>query len=240
MMMAEPNDPTRSGPPVPDAGIAEVHLSQNEIVALTTKAARGAGMEWGLAEEAGFAAGWLSAKGVDGAQALLDHLSLAEGKSWSQICPVVTHGNWRASGGDPLCPVALGSTLCDFAGLPDGLSDGDGLVAGPVSQPVLLLPFLADIAVRQGRAVQISWGDSAVLIGEAGQIAGDITGLRDMAQASLHLAFGQNEGRWPVPDAQPPVCRDTMARLAALAMKTTVPATDASRDGAGAGTSDND
>ncbi|MEF9603350.1 DUF3726 domain-containing protein, partial [Paracoccus sp. PXZ] len=46
-------------------------LSRNETEALCLKAARGAGMSWGLAEEAAFAAGWLGAHGIDGAGALL-------------------------------------------------------------------------------------------------------------------------------------------------------------------------
>ena len=38
-------------------GQAGIRLSRNETEALCQKAARGAGMPWGLAEEAGFAAG---------------------------------------------------------------------------------------------------------------------------------------------------------------------------------------
>ena len=45
--------------------------SLNEIDSLCQKAARGAGLDWGLAEEAGFAAAWLAARGADGAAALL-------------------------------------------------------------------------------------------------------------------------------------------------------------------------
>lgn len=239
-MMTEPNDPTHSGPPVPASDIAQVQLSRNEIVALASKAARGAGMEWGLAEEAGAAAGWLAAIGVDGAKALLDHLQLALGKDWPQICPVVARGQWRSAGPDPLCPVALGATLCDFADLPDGLAKGDGLIAGPVSRPVLLLPFLAEIARRQDRTILLAWDGGTVLIGTDGQIAGEVAGLTSVAQAPLRLCHAADQAQWPSPAPPRPVSRQTMSMLTALAMKTTVPATDASRDGAGAGTTDND
>lgn len=42
-------------------------------------AARGAGLPWGLAEEAGYAAGWLTARGMDGGAALLAHLGTLAG-----------------------------------------------------------------------------------------------------------------------------------------------------------------
>lgn len=237
-MSLEPNDPTRSGPPVPDNGESQIMLSQNEITALGAKAARGAGMEWGLAEEAGFAAGWLSANGVDGARALLSHLEAASGKGWAEICPVVASGAWRPSGPDPICPVALGATLCDFAGLPGGLTGDEGLRAGPVSQPVLLLPFLTDIARKENRAVEIAWPDGRVIVGRDGQVAGAVADLACVPEAALSLAFAPAPSGWPARGAQTPTCRSTMAALTALAMKTTVPASASSRDGAGA--TDND
>lgn len=54
--------------------MAGVKLSLGEVEALCKKAARGAGLPWGLAEEAGFAARWLSAHGFDGAGLLLADL----------------------------------------------------------------------------------------------------------------------------------------------------------------------
>lgn len=239
-MRPEANDPTRSGPPVPDTGGSEILLSRNEIAALGAKAARGAGMEWGLAEEAGFAAGWLSANGVDGAGALLDHLEAARGTGWAQICPVVARGAWRAAGTDPLCPVALGATLCDFAGLPGGLTDGEGILAGPVSRPVLLLPFLADIARKATRPVAIAWPGGRVIVGEGGEVAGPVADLAGLPEAALELAFAPAPSGWPARAGQTPTHRSTMAALTTLAMKTTVPASAASRDGAGAGATDND
>ena len=87
------NDPTRSGPPLSVAPGKTLHLSRNEIESLCTKAARGAGMAWGLAEEAGYAAGWLTSRGLDGAGLLAGQLRSAQGKSWQEICPVVVPGN---------------------------------------------------------------------------------------------------------------------------------------------------
>ncbi len=44
--------------------------SLNEIEGLARKAARGSGLSWGLAEEAGKATRWLCAAGLPGADAL--------------------------------------------------------------------------------------------------------------------------------------------------------------------------
>lgn len=51
-----------------------VDLSLGELQALATKAARGAGLSWGLAQEAGWAVRWLEARGLPGAAALAEAL----------------------------------------------------------------------------------------------------------------------------------------------------------------------
>ena len=63
--------------------------SLGEIRSLSIKAARGAGMTWGLAEEAGFSVCWLEERGWPGVEALsgyLENLSGYDGNSW----PVAT------------------------------------------------------------------------------------------------------------------------------------------------------
>ena len=89
----EPNDPTRSGPPVPAGNSAR--LSQNEIEQLCLKAARGAGMSWGLAEEAGFAAAWLAMRGLHGPGGLLAQLRDSMDRPW--------HGQYYKEGSYLLC-----------------------------------------------------------------------------------------------------------------------------------------
>ena len=44
-----------------------IDLAHSELNGLVTKAARGAGLSWGLAEEAGWAAEWLSRRGLPAA-----------------------------------------------------------------------------------------------------------------------------------------------------------------------------
>lgn len=97
--------------------MTRIGLSRTETRALATKAARGAGLDWGLAEEAGFAAEALAARGIDG-------LSLL--------------ARWLAKRtASPLrCPIALGAQLAD-------LPPEAPLRLERVAFPALLLPFLA-------------------------------------------------------------------------------------------------
>ncbi|MFD1881628.1 DUF3726 domain-containing protein [Paracoccus pacificus] len=254
--IAQASDPTPSGTPMPAAGTDFITLSRGEVEALCAKAARGAGMSWGMADEAGFAAAWLAARGFDAAAVLLAHLEATQGKPWSRICPVVRPGAWRAANGDPLCPIALGATLCDFAADAatdtdadaEGLCPSRSLTAGPVSRPLLVLPFLADIARRLNRRIRLGWSGAAVHIGPGGALAGDLSGLALLPRATVLLVVSPQDDPGhgaaaplpATPEARPKTSRETMARLNALAMKTTVPPSDNSRADAGAGTTDND
>jgi hypothetical protein len=199
----------------------------NEIEALCLKAARGAGLSWGMAEEAGFAARWLSARGIDGPSALLAHLEEAAGHVWDEVRPRIGNGEWAAAG-DALCPIALGATLSDFAALPEGaLADGV-LRTGPVGWPVLVLPFAIALTAQSRRAMCLSWDGGRVAL-----VAG--------ARAALALSFCEPAGEAPGPLAGPlTLPAATLSGLEAFALHTTVPASEASRAGAGADSGDND
>ncbi|SIS89404.1 Protein of unknown function [Roseivivax lentus] len=235
----EPNDPTRSGPPV-QAGTG-ARLSQNEIAQLCLKAARGAGMSWGLAEKAGFAAAWMAGRGLDGPGALLAQLRDAMGRPWHEICPVVAPGAFRAEGGGGLCPIALGAALCDHARLPETAMDETALRVGPVDHPVLLLAFLSDFARTRGAAVRLVWPRGTVLLTADGAICGDAEALarETRLDAELSVAAAAPE-ETPLTCAPLYVPAETLSGLDAFALRTTVPASEASRAGAGAAAGDND
>jgi len=204
-------------------------LSLGEIEALGQKAARGAGLDWGLAEEAGWAARMLSASGLPGPELLA--LALAGGPG---AAPRVAPGAWRGDG--PLCPVRTGAALADFAGLPAGLSD-DGMRIDTVRTPALLLPFVVLAAARIGRPLALDWGTGQGLAGGGTlSAAGDV--MAPVAAVTLALA-----ARGPETGGQPPRCAvapEPRAALEALALDTTVPPSDTSRADAGAGGDDND
>lgn len=241
-MSAEPHDQTRgdSTPFFKDANAA--HLSRNEVAALCMKAARGAGMSWGMAEEAGFAAAWLVTHGIDGPEHLCAHLQEAQGREWPQLCPKVTPGNWRSATGSPLCPIVLGATLCDYAAQPEGPVAECSIGLGAVDHPILLLPFLATIAQSNGILITLTWAEGSVCMGQdATWLAAATAALSDRDMA-LSLSARQGAAQAPLALSPPQVtCKTaTIAALNTLAMRTTVPASEASRAGAGSSLGDND
>ena len=82
-----------------------MNYSLNEIDGLARKAARGAGLEWGLTEEAGKAVRWLCAASLPGADCLALHLQGIDTEDYNSICPQIGDAAfWEAEGG-LLCPL---------------------------------------------------------------------------------------------------------------------------------------
>lgn len=239
-MSREPLDQTRGDSTPYIDGARSVALSRNEVASLCTKAARGAGMSWGLAEEAGFAAAWLVEHGFDGPSHLHAHLEQAQGRHWTDLCPRVSRGEWQAAADRTLCPIALGATLCDHAALPEGLIVDCSIRTGPVEHPVLLVPFLAVIAQSAGTPVDVEWADGSVCIG--GDPAALALAVTALAATVTPLSLTARSGvvRAATAARVPRIAGETIAALNALAMRTTVPPSEASRAGAGAASSDND
>lgn len=239
-MYMEPNDPTRSGSPVPAAGSSSVLMSRNEIESLCFKASRGAGMSWGMAEEAGWAVSWLVQRGIDATPLLLAQLRGAAGKRWSDICPETAPGQWRARARQQLCPFAFGALFCDHAGLAVGPLADERLIAGPVTYPLLALPFFADAVQQIKSAMTISWHSGSVGIALDGTPGGDIDALADVTETTLTI---ECKVSGIAPRATPglaSVQRSVIAELDRFAMKTTVPPSERSREGAGSVLGDND
>lgn len=238
-MTIEPNDPTRSGMPLPSG--SAVVLSFNEIESLCLKAARGAGMSWGQAEEAGFAAAWLAKRGFDGPSALLLQLQAAAERPWRDICPVIGPGAMRPKGDGPLCPIALGTTICDFANLPETGTTTAPLQIGPVSQPVLLMPFLSVLAAARRRDVELDWARGTAVVSAGGEVSGDCEALEKAEILAGTISLRPSSATdTSAPTSALRLSSSTLHHLNAFAMRTTVPPSEKSRSDAGAGTTDND
>ena len=238
MIQTDSHDPTRSATTYPTQPKGPVQLSRNEIETLCLKAARGAGMAWGLAEEAGFAAGWLAAQGIDGAAALCAHL-----QTFAPGVIAVQGRHWQATGRAPLCPIALGAALDDHA-LLDASPATAPVTFGPVSHPVLLVAHLARLARASATSLMLTWPDGKVTIPVSGAVeTAALTALSRVEVVPLGLAVAATTT--PSPAFAPatailPLGAATLAALNLLALQTTVPASDTSRRGAGAAASDND
>ncbi|MBR9865467.1 MAG: DUF3726 domain-containing protein [Rhodobacteraceae bacterium] len=241
-MNTDPHDQTR-GETVPVfAGNEPAPLSCNEAAALCTKAARGAGMSWGMAEEAGFAAAWLVSYGIDGPSHLRSHLEQADGLDWDDLCPAVTPGAWQNAKGQAVCPIILGATLCDYAELPEGPAPDSEISLGPVNSPILLVPFLCELGRRNDLGFALHWDGGELRIDGTQEWLLRATEALNVAQLSLVLGVENTPCHQPCA-RKSPNARTTAATVAALnsfAMRTTVPATEASRAGAGSTLSDND
>lgn len=213
--------------------------SLNEVEGLARKAARGAGMSWGLAEEAGKATRWLVSHNLPGAEILAQLLTQNDGTDYAALCPVTTTGLWHAPQG-PLCPLIAGATICDHAA---HLTDEEGFALGPTSYPMMLLPFAAGLAQLSGTSVAVSWPGSAAVLTQEGNMSltEDITLMADHATIVQIAATAS-----PIVPASPCVWRadipaDVAETLGALAHRTYAPDTPESRlAGAGAGLTDND
>ena len=245
-MSTTSNNPTRSGSPLSVTHDTSTRLSLNEVESLSTKAARGAGMSWGLAEEAGYASRWLVSRGFDGVSLLAWHLRSIRGKSWQEICPVVKPGEWRTMTiGQPLCPIALGATISDHLGADGTPLNGSGLRVGELNSPALILPFLAMAAGALQQTISVCHGHDFVRIFADESIAGDISTLFVANCATLVISVDQhsahNDSKVHANRTAPAaIDSDAAAFLHELAMQTTVPSSAGSRTHAGAPGSDND
>ena len=196
--------------------------SLGETAALALKAARGAGMSWGLAEETAASVVWLHSRGLPGISALCSYL----GHAGAPQSP------------DGGCPIRTGCALIDgMIDIPETRSQT--LDLGHVHAPLLLLPFVARL--EPGRfwlfapgingQVDIAGGDGWQSHCLRGSGSCRIS-LEDRPQIDPSLDTATRvDGRFTC-------CVD---RLEAFAHRTYAPATGQSRmSGAGAGLTDND
>ena len=214
-------------------------FSLNEIEAMGKRAARGAGLPWGLAEEAGKAARWLTARGLPGPEQLAEILTRNDGKSYDELAPVSAAGVWHAPSGR-LCPLAAGAALCDRAA---EIAAGQEIEFGPTAQPLLLAPYAAGAAKLTGAAVNLSWAGAVMVFTPDGvSIDGERAALTARSADSVRCRRAENvEVASPSGAAGRIVDAETWSRLNAFAQRTFAPATEASRlVGAGAGLVDND
>ncbi len=114
--------------------------SLGEARALGVKAARGAGMPWGLAEEAGFAVYRLQQHGLPGVRALAEYLTLRSSANFSSL--PAWENTSKSSSINPFCPLEKGTAMQDS----DNLTSGE---IGHVYYPILLVPFLPAGGVLQ-------------------------------------------------------------------------------------------
>lgn len=214
--------------------------SLNELEAEARKAIRGAGLSWGFAEEGSKAARWLATHGADPLPALSDILDRHDRRTNIAGTFMLTDvGRWQADA--PICPIALGVALCDYA---DRL-EAEPVVAGPLGRPLLLLPFVAAAARMIRRPLQLDVNGMRVVMNEHGDPLRDVSDFDVPDASEMRCALAAER---PSPSQVRAATTDGIAadpkswqRIASYVHRTYVPASERSRrQGAGAGLIDND
>ncbi|MEQ8895777.1 MAG: DUF3726 domain-containing protein [Roseovarius sp.] len=214
--------------------------SLNEIEALSRKAARGGGMDWGLAEETGKAVRWLCAAGWPGPEALAALLPAQDGVTWEAVRPRTDTDPWSARDGI-LCPSAAGAALTDRA---QTLAYGHTIAMAAVARPILLIPYAAWAADLAERPLCIRWPGVTVTF-DSGTPRADIPDPASLTAArteTLEIApVNETTGQPVARHTRADLPADTARTLTAFAQRTYAPGTPESRaTGAGAGLTDND
>lgn len=219
--------------PASIAGPDSIFLSLSEISSLTYRAARGAGYEWGEAEEAAFASVWLSRAGLDWAATILAVLNGAPA-----CAPSPSRGRWAAVG--QLCPLRTGIAVADFAALQEGPS-AQPVQCLAVAQPLLVVPFAARAANSLNRPIGVSWADNQVFL-QPGQPPLIVSPVDTCKPVDVTIACENVQRAMPLwPQFhQAEICNAQYGELNALALRTTVPTSARSQAGAGGEEGDND
>lgn len=192
--------------------MTQILLSYNEVQSLARKAARGAGLPQGVADEIGSAALWLSARGVD-----------ALG-----IVVATVDGDPRSSQAILAGQVAIDALCCGETERISLQNRTEGLL-------LIGLAGAAAMDTRLNFALECANGDVVPLasLPDVCSLMSDITALRRLPDGGASVCPGT-----PRPAATDAAA---YAAALGLAARTYVPASEFSRArGAGAGTTDND
>ena len=189
--------------------------SLNELQALAFKAARGSGVPWGIAEEAGMATRYLCEHGLDGAESLRQALGQ----------PPKTN------------PLYVGTALSDGAWAQQNWQSSQAMHA-----PALLIPFAALSLADTDIWLNIAWEGVSLYLSKSDLIYSKIDQIHAAGPIEVRIDTGAaGLGETFQKSSRAQISEECYRALEQLAEKTYAPATEASRlSGAGAGLNDND
>lgn len=205
--------------------------SLNEIDAHCKKAARGAGFEWGYAEEIGKAVRWLAAYRLPGTEVLAAYLSARDDHPELFCRPAVNStSKVKARGGGNLCPVLTGAWLCDSNTFDKhSCTDFEFL-----NFPLLLFPYLVQIAVSMEHALTFEFESTRLQFSRGICSLNNENSLRSRLVEYARLTMHSTPVRGMAAAVTGQKIADVDWQLLnQYASKTYVPATQASRRGAG-------
>lgn len=206
-------------------------VSQSQVLAMVRKAAVGSGLNAGVAIDLARAAVWLCAHGFDAVGSAVRALD-------GELAPTLARSDdgsaWVAERARVAVDARVGLDLIAAGAAPGGIT----YLAPDV--PLVLVGAAAVTSREQGGAFVLRWDNSTSCVVSGGTVRGEIV----TAAASVHVALAEADdadGPAIVPVDQIEVDAAQWERVSALAARTYVPSTEASRTaGAGAGLTDND
>ena len=210
----------------------------SEVSTLSKNAARGAGLGWGMAIEAAEATVWLARYALPGPTLLARLLQRNEYVASGALSPSTLSGVWSALSGS-LCPLLTGATLSDCA---LRFESGEGIEMAGITEPLLLVPFAASVALTNKQAVGVEWRGVTILTdGHLLHIAGDQSDVEAQCVSSVKCSVQvMLDGNAPG-ETRVQIDAGCWSVLSAFAQLSYAPATELSRLlGAGAGSGDND
>ena len=212
--------------------------SLNEIQTQATKAARGVGLPWGVADEAGRAARWLEARGLAGLSALDGAFEGLATPGWRRCFPIPAGSIWRAASGE-IDGLLAGMTLADRADRLLSLAGDDDLVLVAVRWPLLAIPFLASVAQVRGEWLTVTPGPqtTTIIIGD-NSVSTSCREIEDLATSEtvrIERCFVEREPQvLSRLDGSVAIDREVYAHLDRRAVRTHVPeSTESQARGAG-------
>ena len=213
-------------------------FSIKELEALCQRAARGAYMPWGLAEDAARAVGWLEKASLPCLPQFVGLLRLNDGADMETL--TVNHHDDRTltKAGGNACPILTGTYLCDAQ---QTLDLDNGVQIEQVAYPCLLLPFLSGISVANGCDLAVGWSNFEAIVYKDGvQISSghaDLeSSLSEQVQITKRVAALHTDN---APQTRVQVGADDLSALTGFAARTYLPETELSRaTGAGGGSVD--
>lgn len=212
--------------------------SLSEIDAQCRKAARGAGYEWGMAEEVGKAVRWLAARRLAGVATFARFLN--DGIPPAIASFTESEGCWNCP-----CPVRAGAVVADRLALLDEVP-GPVFDLRRVTHPLLMLGIVGYHATASSGDVEMNWPGFAVRVSSSGV---DIANIETWPSLVPTVTVKRpDDTELPVETrclaariGPAPVAAEDWKIIDRFAQKTYAPATAESRNsGAGAGLTDND
>lgn len=203
-------------------------LSAPEIAALCTKAARGAGYEWGVAQEAGRAAVKLEALGLPGPALLSKLLRRAAAVTGAPEKPDPRLSRYTTPD-RPLCSLLTGCFVSDMGA---ELFAWREVAFGPVLVPAMLAAFVTAEDIAPDIGISLLWHDGEIWIGpdDAAAPGAPLAAGNLLCEEALEVSVcpaHRPAHLDPMPDIAGTA--DDVAFLAELANRTYVPESEASR-----------